>query len=457
MGSLGVSNINDVEAFFAKHPHIPFLTPSSPGYRELRAAYIKDSPTTPLGIARPRTAEDVAAIVTFATAKGVQFSVRTGGHDLFGRSFVDGALAIDMRDLAYVQLGDDRETARIGGGTLAIAVADALSREGVATPLGSFPTVGFVGWATLGGYGPLAPNYGLGVDQIVAARIVNAEGRVVDAVVDVLFALRGGGGALGVVVELTVKVYPLKNVLAGMILFRSADVNSTLRGFLGHLNAMRDQGLPPQLGIQPSVVNTPQGKSLVVAFMWSSDDLETGHAYLKHITDFGPVLHHDVAAKSIAQWLTISGEVPPSSCYGATCSVRVRKQSDEVVAVLTRMLDSMPDDPAALLCVHEVRGPSAQSRDDSVFAAREAHFLIECIGTASTPGRAEETWTWALQLKNALRQTSKGNLLPGDYVSLTPPSQLNYAEVYGEHWPRFKDIKARYDPRNVFRNAIVKF
>jgi FAD/FMN-containing dehydrogenase len=201
-----------VEAFFDKHPQIPFVTPTSPVYRDIRAAYIKDSPITPLGIARPRTAEDVAAVVAFAAARGIEISVRTGGHDLFGRAFVQGGLAIDMRELAYAKISEDRKTVRIGGGTLAIAVTEALTAEGLATAVGSFPTVGFVGWATLGGYGPFAPNYGLGVDQIVGAKIVNGEGRVVDADEDMAVALRGGGGALGVVVEMTVNVYPLKNV-----------------------------------------------------------------------------------------------------------------------------------------------------------------------------------------------------------------------------------------------------
>jgi hypothetical protein len=242
-----------------------------------------------------------------------------------------------------------------------------------------------------------------------------------------------------------------------MILFKSDGVRSTLNRFLRHLNNMRSPELPPPLGVQQSVVNTPQGRNLIVAFMWSSDDLETGKAYLKQVMDFGPVLHHDVSVKSLSQWLKISGEVPPSSCYGAICSVRVRNQNDEVIEVLARMAESMPDDPAVLVCVHEVRGPSARPRSDSVFAAREEHFLIECIGTSSTSDKAEENWAWALSLKRALRKIDVDNLLPGEYVSLTPPDQLNCAEVFGQHWSRFRDIKDRHDPNDVFRNAIVKF
>lgn len=60
--------------------------------------------------------------------------------------------------------------------------------------------------------GPFSNNYGLGADQIVAAKIVNAKGELVDADAELLKGIRGGGGIFGVIVELTIKVYPLKEV-----------------------------------------------------------------------------------------------------------------------------------------------------------------------------------------------------------------------------------------------------
>lgn len=73
-------------------------------------------------------------------------------------------------------------------------------------------SVGYVGWATLGGYGPFSGMYGLGADQIAGARLVDARGELVDANEELLKGIRGGGGIFGVIVELTVKVYPLKEV-----------------------------------------------------------------------------------------------------------------------------------------------------------------------------------------------------------------------------------------------------
>lgn len=77
---------------------------------------------------------------------------------------------------------------------------------------GTIASVGYVGWSTLGGYGPLTSHYGLGVDQILGAKIVNASGEVQTANEEILVGIRGGGGSLGIITELTIKVYPVPKV-----------------------------------------------------------------------------------------------------------------------------------------------------------------------------------------------------------------------------------------------------
>lgn len=77
---------------------------------------------------------------------------------------------------------------------------------------GSVASVGYVGWSTNGGYGPFSSLYGLGVDQIVGAKLVNHQGEVVEASDELLKGIRGAGNIFGVIVELTIKVFPLKEV-----------------------------------------------------------------------------------------------------------------------------------------------------------------------------------------------------------------------------------------------------
>jgi hypothetical protein len=111
-----------------------------------------------------------------------------------------------------IQVSADKKTARIGGGILFRNLLEGLGNHGLITPVGTIGTVGYVGWATLGGYGPYSASYGLGLDQIVGAKVVNADGRLVDADARMLKGIRGSGGNYGVIVELTIKVYPVQEV-----------------------------------------------------------------------------------------------------------------------------------------------------------------------------------------------------------------------------------------------------
>lgn len=136
---------------FLRECHIRYVDPSSPDYGELRQQYILDTPAVPLAIARPQTAHDVAQLVSYAVAEKIEITVRSGGHDLYGRCFAQDALAIDMRDIAFVDVDPTGVSVTIGGGILAGSLAADLAGRKLATAYGSVPSVGYIGWATHGG------------------------------------------------------------------------------------------------------------------------------------------------------------------------------------------------------------------------------------------------------------------------------------------------------------------
>ena len=197
--------------FLAQHPHIHNASPSSPDFNSLRSGYVIND-TIPAMIVRPRSGDDVADLVSVLKANNIPFSVRVGGHDMFSRFQVEDAITIDLREIAYIHVDRDRQTARIGGGVLITDLLKKLDQQGMVVPHPVISSVGFVGWAIHGGYGLLSAEYGMGADQILQAKLVDANAVVRDADEDMLTAIRGGGGALGVIVELTIKVYPLSQV-----------------------------------------------------------------------------------------------------------------------------------------------------------------------------------------------------------------------------------------------------
>jgi hypothetical protein len=140
-----------LESFLTRHPTIKYATPTSPGYASLRATFNLGNLSTPLAIVRPQNAEDVAALVKHATSQGTRFVVRSGGGNLFGKSQVQGAITIDMRDIKFVEVDQHKTSARVGGGVLIGDLVTALDKESLATAIGTIPFVGFFGWAAYGG------------------------------------------------------------------------------------------------------------------------------------------------------------------------------------------------------------------------------------------------------------------------------------------------------------------
>jgi FAD/FMN-containing dehydrogenase len=183
------------------------LTPGDEGYPA--AVTVTKGPGSPLVAIRPADAADVAAAVAFARDEGLELSVRSGGHDVLGRSTNDGGIVIDLRSLAGIEI--DGDLVSIGGGALWGDVAAALAPHGLAISSGDTKTVGVGGLTLGGGVGWFVRLWGLAIDSLVSAQVVLADGRIVTASEtqepDLFWALRGGGGNFGVVTEFEFRLH----------------------------------------------------------------------------------------------------------------------------------------------------------------------------------------------------------------------------------------------------------
>ena len=110
---------------------------------------------------------------------------------------------IDVSPLDAIEVGDG--VVRVGAGAQLGAIYDALDAHGLTIAGGCGTTVGVSGLALGGGLGILGRTYGLLADNVRAAEVVLADGSVVDADDDLLWGLRGAGGArFGVVTALEI-------------------------------------------------------------------------------------------------------------------------------------------------------------------------------------------------------------------------------------------------------------
>jgi FAD/FMN-containing dehydrogenase len=117
--------------------------------------------------------------------------------------------------LNTVSIDSTANTATIGGGALVKEVVDEAYKNKVHVATGTCNSVGAVGACLGGGVGRMQGLYGLGIDNMISARIIPATGKAITVSAkenpDLWWGLRGAGHGFGIVSSLTIKTHPQIN------------------------------------------------------------------------------------------------------------------------------------------------------------------------------------------------------------------------------------------------------
>lgn len=297
---IGPNTPSILRELITSHPRLKIYTSSSPSFKSLKAIwnlnYITNSP---LALIRPNSSE-VSIVVKYCSVNKIPLAVRSGGHDLWGRSLPNDGIILDIRELNSIVLAEDRKSVIIGGGVQTGTLTAFLDTHGLVTATTPFGVVGQVGWSTTGGFGPLVNAFGLGVDQIIGANIVTADGKFEEADDELLWGIKGAGGAFGVLTELKLKVYHLPKMLAGLLVFKFNEAEK----IISDLQILLDSGAVPtflSIGVNFSKGIHSEGRPMFgLSFSWASANVEEGRRWLDRVKALGTVLSDMVSeSKSI--------------------------------------------------------------------------------------------------------------------------------------------------------------
>jgi FAD/FMN-containing dehydrogenase len=399
-----------------------------------------------------RTLQDIQLAIAAARSAGLSLSVRGGGHDWAGRALCDG-LVLDLSGMRDVVVNPDRRSARISGGARASDVLTATDPLGLAAVTGSCSAVGMAGLTLGGGYGPLIGRFGLALDNLIAADVVLADGRIVTAErgreEDLLWALRGGGGNFGVVTAMRIRLHELPNVVSGVLVYPFSEAKTVLRRY-----AETALSMPDELIVQVGAVAGPDGLPVILLVPTWCGSQGRGDVHIAPLLEFGTLLDNTVDAVRYGTSLSVFDPhiVNGQRTFMETCSLPALDEAgvDVLIEAMAKAVSA-----GCAIFIHEFRGAASRVPvETTAFGLRRDHVLIEIL--ASFPDRSDrleerQHQQWARDTRRAFDAMA----LPGGYPNLLGVGETDRAaESFGPNVERLARVKQLYDPDNVFCSAI---
>ncbi|MER5928836.1 FAD-binding oxidoreductase [Streptomyces sp. NPDC002054] len=438
-------------------PGAGLYLPGSDGFGELAVPdNLRYAGVVPAGIVACASERDVRAAVRWATAHGLPFSPRSGGHNYAGYSTTRGLL-ITLRRMNAVAVRGTRLL--LGGGATNSDVYAARSAN-LYFPGGRCPGVGIAGLALGGGLGFNDRKWGLTCDRLRETRVVLADGSLVRAAedenADLFWALRGGaGGNFGIntgfvfdatpVGELSATVFDLTFDLGAGVLVADR-VQEILAGDRGN-----------DFDVRVGFRNPGDGGDPVVWLLGQRlGDEERLRRLLRPLLELGP---SKAFIEQRGFWAAQDYllEPPGQPSAGASKSLVPTEWLDpqaveHIIDWVRRWQPGIPGNPG-YVTLFAMGGRSAEpSPGETAYPHRDATFVID-IGTHWSPGTPPETVRDLLAQTRAVYRTLRRSLATSAaYVNFPDPDLQNWQQAYyGPNYDRLVEVKRRYDPAGLFR------
>ena len=447
-------DVANVDAF-AQQLHGSVTRPDDSDYDEVRTLYNAMIDKRPALIARCADRDDVVAAGKFGREQGLDIAIRCGGHNGPGLGSVNDGLVIDLSGLKTVTVDPDSRTAKVGGGCLVGDVDAATHEHGMAAPAGIISTTGAGGLMLGGGIGHLTRKAGLSIDNILGAEVVLADGSVVNANEnendDLYWALRGGGGNFGVVTQLTLRLHPVSMVVAGPMFWsidKSADVLKWWREFI--LDAPEDLNGFFAFATVPPAPPFPEELHLqkVAGIVWNWTGPEEGAAdALAEARSQPGIVLDGIQPMPFPALNSAFDEVYPPGDQWFWRADFVESIPDEAVEKHAEFGEKMPTWKCTMH-MYPIDGAAHRiGPTETAWGYRNANWGAVYAGVDPDRANVDAISAWSKEYYEALHPSSAG----GAYVNMMMEEGQDRVEAaYGENYARLAQIKAKYDPDNLF-------
>ena len=435
------------------------LRPGDQGYDDARAIWNGLIDRRPALIVQCSGAADVVDAVNFARENGLLLSVKGGGHNVAGNAVNDDGLVIDLSLMRGVHVDPATRTMRAQGGATWGDADRETQLYGLAVPGGVVSTTGIAGLTLHGGVGHLRRKHGLSLDNLLSVDIVTADGRLRRASAteneDLFWAVRGAGSNFGVVTSFEFQAHPVgPTVMVGAVFYALEDARSVLTAWRDYMDAAPEElstvaifwSVPPGEPFPPE----HHGKAVLIVAGAYAGSLEDGEPIVQPLRELARPL---IDLSGPWPWVGLQSGFDALFPKGALYYWKARSLADLPEGVIDEVADFAARRPTPLTDIVVWHHGGAMSRvgdTETAYAGRDALFHVNGEVSWTDPAQSDEAIAWGREFWDAMGRHSTG----GVYLNFPGLGEEKEALVragYGANYERLAELKAKYDPTNLFR------
>jgi FAD/FMN-containing dehydrogenase len=431
------------------------ILPGDDGWDEARTAWNLAVDQRPAAVVLAESAADVSHTIRAARAAGLRVAPQGTGHAAAALGDLSDTILLRTTRMRRVDVDPHDRRARVEAGAIWQEVTDAAAEHGLAGLAGSSHDVGVFGYTLGGGLSWLARKHGLSSNAVLAAEIVDADGRIrrIDADNDpeLFWAIRGGGGSFAVVTALEIRLFPISEVVAGVLFYPLARAEEVLGAYVEWADTLPDEmqtcGRIMRFPDLPEVPEPVRGQAFTLVEAVYTGDAAAADALLEPLRALGPVV--DTVRVIPARELSQLHMDPPAPVPGTGDGIGLGPVDRGAIAALVEAAGA--DSGSTLLSVELRQLGGAIDRDPAGGGAASfagMSYAVFAVGIAATPQMFETTERDAARVIAALEPWDSGR----DYLNFrerkAPGKRLWPADTYA----RLREIKRRVDPDDVIRS-----
>lgn len=430
----------------------PLISPGHAEYDAVRQLHNGLVDKRPALIARCRGSADVVEAVKFARSTGLEISIRGGGHNVAGRAMNDGGIVIDLSLMKGIHVNPATRTARAQGGVTWAEFNRETHLHGLATTGGVVSTTGVAGLTLGGGLGWLLGRHGLVVDNVVSVDLVTADGSAIvasaDQHPDLYWALRGGGGNFGVATSFEYRVHPVGPlVMGGPVMHAFGDAHDVLR-FYRDLTA----SAPDDLTVFAGLVHGPDGSKVAALVSGHAGSLEAGEKDVQRIRAFGSPVADALGPMPYPQLNTLLDAAMPKGARNYWKSSFLASLTDAAIDAIVAAFAACPSTMGMMVIEHFHGAATRVPIDATACPHRHDGYNLLILSQWADASDDERCTAWARDSYAAVTPYV-GSLRYVNYLDADETGDPASA-AFGINYPRLRQVKAKYDPENVFHQNL---